>query len=101
MRDRYVRKGRGRLGFRLLRRFARQTAMAPTVHILHDNRRDFEQRGIENVRAMVAAGHLSPVKTEQAQACFNEQECGEKRARRSSAEWRVNIALMLSGLSLL
>jgi hypothetical protein len=68
--------------------------MASRIKVSPQNRRYFEARGIDDVKLMVLLNIYSPEKMVQARTWIGEQEHGR-------ADWRANIALVISCLSLL
>jgi hypothetical protein len=68
-----------------------------------ENRRDFEQRGLRNVRQQVEYVTFSPEKHREAEEWIDEQEHAldrERNALARSANRRATIALVISVLAL-
>ena len=66
------------------------------------HRREFEEVGLYGVRRLVQGSKpYGGQKLFEAREWIGEKEHGEERAHRRRAEWQANIALVISGLSML
>jgi hypothetical protein len=72
-----------------------------SVKIDPGNRFEFEDLRLDEVRKRVAANVWAPDKLKAARAWIDEKEHGEESAHRRHSNWRANVALAMSGLSLL